>query len=141
MGRHTIVTLLRRTGRTVLRHSWRCAGAVVDNAQTTWKQTITGNGGLCGLWREGVAASHIHTRLAGPWSGRTLGDLLPRSHDRDYLPRSKWRLYSGIRRGSFCCIGWPPIRPSTVIGTVIHCANSAVSFSNATTENGGAAPW
>jgi hypothetical protein len=42
------MTLLLRTGRTVLRHSWRCAGAVVDNAQTTWQQTITGNNGPCG---------------------------------------------------------------------------------------------
>jgi hypothetical protein len=43
------MTLLLRTGRTVLRHSWWCAGAVVDNAQTTWKQAITGNSGLCGF--------------------------------------------------------------------------------------------
>jgi hypothetical protein len=53
------ITLLLRKGRTVLCHSWQCAGAVVDNAHT-----ITGNGGLWFLWRERVAASHIHTRLA-----------------------------------------------------------------------------
>jgi hypothetical protein len=32
---------------------------------------------------------------------------------------------SGIRRRSFCWIGCPPIRPSTVMGIAIHWANSA----------------
>ena len=56
------MTLLLGTGRTVLRHSWRCAGAVVDNAQTTWKQTITGNGGLCGFSGEKEWLLHTFTR-------------------------------------------------------------------------------